>query len=65
MRICSFIQTCSDDTLEDFVNYCERYTGRKLFIKKESGRIEVHAATKNKEVARELSKKIQIAFNFF
>ena len=65
MRVCSFIQTCSDDMLKEFVSYCERLTGRKLLVKKVADRVEIHAATKNKEVAKELSKKIEIAFNFF
>ncbi len=65
MRICSFVQTCSDDTLEEFVSYCKRLTGRTLFVKKEADRVEIHAATKNKEEAKWLSKKIEIAFNFF
>ncbi len=65
MRVCSFVQTCGDDTLKEFVSYCERLTGRTLFVKKVAGRVEIYAATKNKEVAKELSKKIEIAFNFF
>lgn len=65
MKVCSFIQACSDSFLLAFVEHCERKFNRRLFIQHKNGRAEIHTASKNPETIKQLSRNIEIEFNNF
>lgn len=66
MRICSFVQTCSNELLEAFVQHCSGMLNTRLTINKIGGRIELHDdSVKDKEAARRMSEVIEQEFYKF